>query len=891
MYLVSDVSRPLARWEPLPPRPFSACAIDFSSSTDDHPSPKASATDPQRYGCAYLDTAPALARYRPFIKRTTFLAKIPGHDPSELTPGYVERLAALVASSQGGGCGSGASQRRLAGVYVRRGCVELLIETEEWGVGDAGEGEDGLAGEQEFDDDDDDLDADLDALCADGLPAPMRPDPGLPGTPPPLSPHATRRGGAAGHQLHADRSRRPSYPAAPNAEAGVEGQFSFPAACAQSRDTSGRSSAGSSGPGGRAGSDGSLDLAAIIRALQLHDDPDSASASADEDEMNASMEQFRNDAAPAAKGCDVGMSEDLQAGREPGAGAGASPRGARALSRGDSGLQSAYLIDVDYERQAGIEVITLHPRVLLPRRLSGTPQHGEAAQDDDRSRLAPRAQPSAPTGSADAAAASAPSPDDDLRPGSTVILRAVVSCAADLQPGCPPSPLEVLVRSHSRYVPVRARWTRMGPAAAVPGPSHVAEVEMEAEAELRLAPGSRAGPVTDVAARPDVNLPQLLDLELLEVPSRPGLALNELDEFLIDFGTFEFHSTAVMGPTAAAVAGAGAGLGGEAAPLTASLDAISFSRLFSLGTHLLRYVIACNWVHTAAHMRQLMAALHAGAEGPGAAAPPWAAVRAAALPRPGARPAQAQAAPAAGGSSGDGGDFRCLQAAESVGSGDGGHRLLALLLLAGQGRRAVPDDEAAFQEYADSWVFNQGRFLLWMDLLSLVALLFRTRSDLLAPSNMTALTACCGGALTMMAQPFLSRASWARLVNAYRFPRFVFYSATKCMVAFLGFPPPPGVVPYATGIGLVVMEGVLVPGASLLPTPVACVALALLCVSTACMLHTCGATVSFAAFAALRTWVVGVLTTVVCHMYMRLCFSRHQQRQHRRAADATTKQE
>ncbi|KAG2486360.1 hypothetical protein HYH03_014941 [Edaphochlamys debaryana] len=53
--------------------------------------------------------------------------KIQGVEPSQLSPGYEQRLRGLVAARGAG--------RRLAGVYVRGGCVELVLQLEGLGEG------------------------------------------------------------------------------------------------------------------------------------------------------------------------------------------------------------------------------------------------------------------------------------------------------------------------------------------------------------------------------------------------------------------------------------------------------------------------------------------------------------------------------------------------------------------------------------------------------------------------------------------------------------------------------------------------------------------------------------------------------------------------------------
>ncbi len=65
--------------------------------------------------------------YRGFIRRRTIVMKIPGYQPSDITPGYEERLAAVVAAQRAG--------RRLNAAAVRSGCIELLLDEEEWGSG------------------------------------------------------------------------------------------------------------------------------------------------------------------------------------------------------------------------------------------------------------------------------------------------------------------------------------------------------------------------------------------------------------------------------------------------------------------------------------------------------------------------------------------------------------------------------------------------------------------------------------------------------------------------------------------------------------------------------------------------------------------------------------
>ena len=89
---------------------------------------------------------------------------------------------------------------------------------------------------------------------------------------------------------------------------------------------------------------------------------------------------------------------------------------------------------------------------------------------------------------------------------------------AALAPGDAPSELEVLLRCHNRYLPIRACWCLQDaddePAGSGSG------------SEWGQALGVHdARSLHDAAADMDVNRLQLLELELLELPQHPGIAL------------------------------------------------------------------------------------------------------------------------------------------------------------------------------------------------------------------------------------------------------------------------------------------------------------------------------------------------------------------------------
>ncbi|PNH11626.1 hypothetical protein TSOC_001491 [Tetrabaena socialis] len=128
-----------------------------------------------------------------------------------------------------------------------------------------------------------------------------------------------------------------------------------------------------------------------------------------------------------------------------------------------------------------------------------------------------------------------------------------------------------------------------------------------------------------------------------------------------------------------------------------------------------------------------------------------------------------------------------------------------------------------------------------MDLVFVLVFLFRLRGHVLSPANASPLAAFPLGVLLLLLQPLLPGRQWARLVLAYRLPRYLCYMASKGLVAFGGFPAPPGVWAYASGSGLLLAEGLILPASALLPPVTAIVANAALQSFTGCMLLRLGA--------------------------------------------------
>ncbi|GLC65634.1 hypothetical protein PLESTF_000321200 [Pleodorina starrii] len=69
---------------------------------------------------------PAPRSYEPFLRHHVTHVKLQGVEPSMIQPGYQQRLRELIHARTG---------RWLSHVYVRAGCIELVLDCEEWGSG------------------------------------------------------------------------------------------------------------------------------------------------------------------------------------------------------------------------------------------------------------------------------------------------------------------------------------------------------------------------------------------------------------------------------------------------------------------------------------------------------------------------------------------------------------------------------------------------------------------------------------------------------------------------------------------------------------------------------------------------------------------------------------
>ncbi len=93
---------------------------------------------------ALRDSSSIMLTYQPMIQLRTTRIKIPNAHPSDLPPDFQQRLQQLLARGGQEGAGRPTGQPgssapgptphpRLRAVYVREGCIELLLRTEDWG--------------------------------------------------------------------------------------------------------------------------------------------------------------------------------------------------------------------------------------------------------------------------------------------------------------------------------------------------------------------------------------------------------------------------------------------------------------------------------------------------------------------------------------------------------------------------------------------------------------------------------------------------------------------------------------------------------------------------------------------------------------------------------------
>ncbi|GLC36140.1 hypothetical protein PLESTB_001376000 [Pleodorina starrii] len=213
-------------------------------------------------------------------------------------------------------------------------------------------------------------------------------------------------------------------------------------------------------------------------------------------------------------------------------------------------------------------------------------------------------------------------------------------------------------------------------------------------------------------------------------------------------------------------------------------------------------------------------------------------------------------------------------AASARGRGPGDLRaaLTSLRLLVSE---PSPSEAAALRAMTEQWVAKLAETLQVIELLLLLALVLRgvrAGQPLLCPENLIALTSLGVGSALMVAWLVLPYHTWARLAVRARLPRYGGLLLAKALVAAAVAPAPSGVGQYVAGLGILLHEGLIVPGANLLsPRTAVLVAAAMLIVNAGVALA-CGVArgAVAAALLAARVEAAAVATTLACHAYLRL---------------------
>ncbi|GLI59572.1 hypothetical protein VaNZ11_001492 [Volvox africanus] len=216
------------------------------------------------------------------------------------------------------------------------------------------------------------------------------------------------------------------------------------------------------------------------------------------------------------------------------------------------------------------------------------------------------------------------------------------------------------------------------------------------------------------------------------------------------------------------------------------------------------------------------------------------------------------------------------------GRADGGLQLARLVsaLLQVLGLHTIaPSSPAAYDTFAEAWCVAQGHTVQLVESLALITMLLRAgRSGLqpMGPTTIVCVMGCGIGALTTLARLVLPYRSWVRLARAVQIPRYLGHTGAKVLVA-LGFSAPLGMVTYTTGAGALLLEGLVLPGASLISFRWALIVAAIKLPANVAMMLVLGATRTplIAVLLAARIEALALTTTIACNVYMRLACERH----------------
>ncbi|KAG2493982.1 hypothetical protein HYH03_007909 [Edaphochlamys debaryana] len=175
--------------------------------------------------------------------------------------------------------------------------------------------------------------------------------------------------------------------------------------------------------------------------------------------------------------------------------------------------------------------------------------------------------------------------------------------------------------------------------------------------------------------------------------------------------------------------------------------------------------------------------------------------------------------------------------------------------------REAPAEEEAFRAYCNRWAAAQAHTIQALELLALLIVLLRSRGAATHLAILVWITRCAASLVTALAWPLLPAPAWRALAAAAGRWRYAASLGAKVMVLTLAIRAPPGFDSYRSGVGLVLMEGVLLPVTCLLSPPAALGVSALRLPLNAR---------AVGLLAAARVEAVALLATLLAQLYLRM---------------------
>ncbi|KAG2447399.1 hypothetical protein HYH02_007726 [Chlamydomonas schloesseri] len=209
----------------------------------------------------------------------------------------------------------------------------------------------------------------------------------------------------------------------------------------------------------------------------------------------------------------------------------------------------------------------------------------------------------------------------------------------------------------------------------------------------------------------------------------------------------------------------------------------------------------------------------------------------------------------------------------------------------GGANHSAASRDSSLREYTDRWIVTTcttGQLMECLMAAAFTAKGLKEGQSLWSREAAVVYTALGVGTLATLAGLWMAPAARSRLALAARIPRYAGALLSKALVAAGLLPPPVGSVTYSGGVGVLLLEGVILPSGCLLPPRMqlllCCMKLPLNAVGS----HAAGAFRSLmaAALQALAVEATAMATTLTFHRYVKLQYQRLQQRQRQRATPA-----